>query len=209
MLLMILFFKRSMSCGVLIPDRFACSYNAKIPRFNSRFFFAGFFLFAISRIRNDTSFNKGFMVIKIHKSKNDQLCEGNKVVISEFSSPACPVILLKRWLSKFQISATSTELIFKPISRGKGSCKLVLSDKPITYSTIREVLQQDLKYIGDDPSKFGLHSLRAGAATAAANNAVNDRVFQCHGSWKSAQGKDTYVNDDIRHRLAASKFLGL
>lgn len=149
------------------------------------------------------------MVIKIHKSKNDQLCEGNKVIISEFSSPACPVILLKRWLSKFQISATSTELIFKPISRGNGSCKLVPSDKPITYSTIREVLQQDLKYIGDDPSKFGLHSLRAGGATAAANNTVNDRVFQCHGSGKSAQGKDTYVNDDIRHRLAASKFLGL
>ena len=35
------------------------------------------------------------MVIQVQKRKNDQLCKGNEAVISELSSPACPVILLK------------------------------------------------------------------------------------------------------------------
>ena len=32
---------------------------------------------------------------------------------------------------------------------------------------------------------FGLQSLRAGSATAAANNGVPDRLFKRHGYWKS------------------------
>lgn len=121
------------------------------------------------------------MVIKVHKSKSDQLRKGNEVIFSELCSPACPVNLLKRYLAKFLISPESAELIFKPISRGKDSCKLVSSDKPIAYSTIREAFRQDLTCIGVDPSRFGLHSLMAGGATMAANSGVNDRVFQRHG----------------------------
>jgi len=56
--------------------------------------FSGFFRFDdISRVRrSDISFNEGFMVIQVHKSKNDQLRRGNEVVISELSRPACPLI---------------------------------------------------------------------------------------------------------------------
>ena len=35
------------------------------------------------------------MVIKVLKSKNDQLRRGDEVVISQLCSPACPVELLK------------------------------------------------------------------------------------------------------------------
>ena len=47
--------------------------------------FTGFFRFDdISRVRrSDISFHEGFMVIQVHKSKNDQLRRGNEVVISE------------------------------------------------------------------------------------------------------------------------------
>ena len=67
--------------------------------------FTGFFRFDdISRIRrSDISFHEGFMVIQVQKSKNDQLRKGNEVVISELSSSACPVSLLKRYLDKFRI----------------------------------------------------------------------------------------------------------
>ena len=88
----------------------------------------------VSRIRrNDIFFNEGFMVIKVLKSKNDQLRRGDEVVISELSSCAYPVKLLKRYLYKFRIRPYSRCLIFRPISRGKGSCKLVSTDKPISY----------------------------------------------------------------------------
>ena len=44
---------------------------------------AGFFRFDdIFRIRSDISFIEGFMVIKVFKSKNDQLRRGDEVVIS-------------------------------------------------------------------------------------------------------------------------------
>ncbi|XP_068738599.1 uncharacterized protein [Montipora capricornis] len=173
--------------------------------------FAGFFRFDdVSRIRrNDVFFNEGFVVIKVPKSKNDQLRRGDEVVISELPSGACPVKLLKRYLSKFQIPPDSRDLIFRPISKGKDSCKLIAPDRPISYSTMREAFRRDLKAIGADPSKFGLHSLRSGGATMAANSGVSDRVFQRHGRWKSVQAKDTYVDDDLDQRLSVSKFLGL
>ena len=53
----------------------------------------------MSRIRrSDTSFKEGFMTIMVLKSKNDQLRKGDKVVISQLSSSACPVELFKRYL---------------------------------------------------------------------------------------------------------------
>lgn len=98
----------------------------------------------------------------------------------------------------FKIPSDSKDLILKPISKGKGCCKLVVPDKPFSHSTIRV-----------KPSKLDLHSLQSGGATMAANNGVNDRIFQRHGRWKSVQAKDTYVDDDLEQRLQVSSFLGL
>lgn len=161
--------------------------------------FAGFFRFDnVSRIRrNDIYFNEGFMVIKVPKSKNDQLRRGDEVVISELPSSACPVKLLKEYLTKFQIPPVSRDLIFRSISKGKDSCKLLAPDKPINYSTMRQAFRHDLKTIGADPSKFGLHSLRSGGGTMAANSGVSERVFQRHGRWKSVQAKVIYADDDV------------
>ena len=83
--------------------------------------FAGFFRFDdVSRIRrNDIFFNEGFMVIKVPKSKNDQLRRGDEVIISELPSPECPVKLLKKYLTKFQIPPDSRDLIFSAYFQGK------------------------------------------------------------------------------------------
>ena len=85
---------------------------------------------------------------------------------------------------------------------------MITPDKPISYSTMRQAFRRDLKTIGADPSKFGLHSLRSGGATMAVNSGVSDRVFQRHGRWKSTKAKDIYVDDDLDQRLSVSKFLG-
>ena len=149
-------------------------------------FFAGFFWFDnVYRVRSDISFKEGFMVIKHLKSKSEKLRKGDEVVISQLSSSACPVELLKRYLAMFKIPPHSKDFIFKPISKGKGSCELVAPDKPISCSTIRGNFRRDLHSLGVEPFKFGLLSLRFGGATIVANNRVNDRVFQrpCH--WKS------------------------
>ena len=40
---------------------------------------------------------------------------------------------------------------------------------------------------------YGLHSLRAGGASAAANAGVPDRMFKRHGRWRSENAKDGYI----------------
>ena len=74
--------------------------------------FAGFFRFDdVSRIRrSDISFKEGFMVIKVLKSKNDQLRRSDEVVVSQLSSPACAVELLKKYLAMFKIPPGSNDL---------------------------------------------------------------------------------------------------
>ena len=63
--------------------------------------------------------------------------------------------------------------------------------------------------MGWDPKLYGMHSLRAGGATAAANAGVPDRLFKRHGRWKSESAKDGYVKDSLESRLTVSKSLGV
>ena len=132
-----------------------------------------------------------------------------KLLFQSFlASCACPVKLLKSYLTKLQIPPDSRDL--RSIFTGYCSGKLVALDKSISYGTIRGAFKRDLKSVGVDSSKFGLHySLRPGGATMAASNGVSDRLFQRHVRWKSVQAKDTYVDDDLSQRLEVSKFLGL
>ena len=64
-------------------------------------------------------------------------------------------------------------------------------DKPLSYTTVRGCVLELLANVGLDPKKFGLHSLRSGGASAAANLGVNDRLFKKHGRWKSDKVKDS------------------
>ena len=79
----------------------------------------------------------------------------------------------------------------------------------ISYTCLREQFKKKLKELGYNPDEFGLHSLRAGGATAAANAGVPDRNFKRHGRWKSENAKDGYVEDSLESRLGVSKKLGL
>ena len=66
-----------------------------------------------------------------------------------------------------------------------------------------------LKGVVTDVSVFGVHSLRSGGATAAANAGVSDRHFERHGRWKSETAKDGYVKDSLSSRLQVSRNIGL
>ena len=79
----------------------------------------------------------------------------------------------------------------------------------LSYSRLRELLLDKIAKLGFDPALFGMHSLRAGGATAAANCGVQDRLFKRHGRWKSESAKDGYVKDSLKRRLEVSKSLGI
>ena len=64
--------------------------------------------------------------------------------------------------------------------------------------------------LGHNTQDFGLHSFRAGGATAAVNTPnLPDRLFKHHGRWKSKSAKDGYIKDSEEQRLLVSKKIGL
>jgi len=98
--------------------------------------------------------------------------------------------------------------IFRAISNGKVQT-LRKDNKHISYTTARENFLKIMKQIDVDPKKFGLHSLRSGGASAAANNGIPDRLFKRHGRWKSEKAKDGYVEDSLESLLSVSQKLGI
>jgi hypothetical protein len=79
----------------------------------------------------------------------------------------------------------------------------------LSYTRARELVLTAFESIGLDKKKFGLHSLRAGGASAAANAHVSDRLFKRHGRWKSEKAKDGYIKDNVASLLSVSKSLGI
>ena len=104
----------------------------------------------------------------------------------------------------------SEEFIFRAITVTKQNPNGTLrKGNSLSYTRTREILLSELEAIGLDKTKFGLHSLRSGGATAAANGGIVDRLFKRHGRWKSESAKDGYVQDDLNSLLSVSKALGL
>lgn len=173
--------------------------------------FAGFLRFAelVAIKRSDIVFSGSFMTIYIPSSKTDVVGAGTSVVIAKTGTVLCPVAMLTRYLNCAGISCSSTNYIFRQISFCKRSNSFFLRNSgPLSYTRAREILLEKLKLLGLDSKKFGLHSLRSGGATAAANAGVADRVFKKHGRWKSETAKDGYVHENLDERMSVTQNLG-
>lgn len=57
----------------------------------------------------------------------------------------------------------------------------------MSYSRTREIVLQTFVELGYPKKLFGLHSLRAGGASAATNASISDRHYKRHGRWKTDQ----------------------
>ena len=107
-------------------------------------------------------------------------------------------------------SADSEEFIFRPLVflRGSGAYKL-RGSVPLSYTRAREIVLSAFDSIDLPKQDYGLHSLRAGGASAAANARVPDRLFKRHGRWKSDKAKDGYIKDNVHSLLSVSLSLGI
>ena len=113
---------------------------------------------------------------------------------------------LKDYLRLVNIDISSSQYIFRAISKGKKS-RLRRKNKSISYTTIRQNLSNVIKAVGLNWKDYGLHSLRAGGASLAANKGIPDRLFKRHGRWKSDRATDGYVEDNLKMLLSLSKNL--
>ena len=156
----------------------------------------------------DITFNTESMVVRIVSSKTDQYREGSSLVIARTGEPTCPVGMMEKYFRMGELGKTPKECVFRGITVTKEGERLRKAGG-LSYTRLRELLLSKISQLGFDPKLFGLHSLRAGGATAAANAGVPDRLFKRHGRWKSESAKDGYIKDSMEKRLKVSQQLGI
>ncbi|XP_069139234.1 uncharacterized protein [Argopecten irradians] len=160
--------------------------------------------------RSDVQIRTSHMEIFVKQSKTDVYRDGAWIIVSRTGSRLCPVCNFELYLKLAGISVDSEEFVFRNLTKiASGRYSLRNVDKPMTYSTFREVFIEAFTTIVQDINQFGLHRLRAGGASAAANSGVPDRMFKRHGRWKYETAKYGYIKDDFRERLNVSMHLNL
>ena len=119
-------------------------------------------------------------------------------------------MLTLRYFAVASFSEDSEDFIFRPLTfcSKDGSYKFRGSDA-LSYSRAREIGLSAFEAVGLPKRDYGLHSLRAGGASAAANAHITDRLFKRHGRWKSDKAKDGYIKDNIASLLSVSLSLGI
>ncbi|XP_033744161.1 uncharacterized protein LOC117330050 [Pecten maximus] len=157
----------------------------------------------------DIEFSESHMTISIRQSKTDIYRDGDHVVKARTYTKLCPVSNLERYIDIAELILGSDRYVFRSITKTSNGFILRDENKPLSYTRMRELFIQVFSPFVSDISKYGLHSLRSGGATSAANLTVADRIFKRHGRWKSENAKDCYVKDSLEERLLVSRNLGI
>ena len=146
--------------------------------------------------------------ILVEKSKTDPLREGNIVYISATGKLTCPIFWLEKYIKETKLK--DEDYLFCHLIKTKKGHN-VHGHLKISYSTMRKTFKDTLgKVVGEEDIKmYGLHSLRSGGASAAANNDVSDRLISKHGRWSSSTSRDVYIKDSKNKRLKVSNSLGI
>jgi integrase len=173
--------------------------------------FSGLLRFAeVSSVRTEHIIVKqSHLELVLPKAKNDQFRQGQTVYIAKLDSVTCPVNMLLSYLSKASIDLSIPGYVFKNVRYAKGSLVVKDLDVAMKYSRVSEIVQSMYQKIGLSKKLFKLHSLRAGGATAAANNHVSDRQLQRHGRWRSGEVKNRYITESISDLLSVTHTLGM
>ena len=156
----------------------------------------------------DIVFKPDVMVVNLPKSKTDQLREGASVLVARTGAHTCPVAMMERYFSMASLDHSSVDYVFRGTVSTKSGERLRKSGK-LSYTRVRELMLSKLSSLGFDARQFGMHSFRAGGATAAANAGVPDRLFKRHGRWRSEAAKDGYVKNSVPSQLSVSQSLKL
>lgn len=150
----------------------------------------------------DVDFRAEGLVITIRRSKTDQEGEGQQVAIPYGRRvDTCPVQALRAWLDAAGITEGP---IFRSVNRHGQVQPGRLSDQ-----TVRLVVKKAAEAAGLDATKYSGHSLRAGLATSAAANGVEERDIQKQTRHKSVTVLRRYIRDGELFRDNAAGRIGL
>ena len=93
--------------------------------------------------------------------------------------------MLERYVRAANLDLSSSLPFFRSLHFHKVTPSYSLRSTGMIYTRTREIVLQAFARLGYPIHLFGLHSLRAGGASAAANAGVRDRLFKRHGRGKS------------------------
>ena len=141
------------------------------------------------------------------KAKASSTTERYSRVFQKSDSVSCPFHLLNRYVSAANLDLSSSLPFFRSLHFHKVTSSYSLRSTGMSYTRIREIVLQAFAGLGYPKHLFGLHSLRAGGASAAANAGVSDRLFKRHGRWRTDRAKDGYIKDSLESLLSVSKSL--
>ena len=156
--------------------------------------------------RSDLKFFTTHAMIFIEKSKTDVYRSGHWLCLARLKSGFCPVQTLELYCKRINEGSNSHNFIFRALTSKQTLRK---SNKTISYSTILKEFKAIIDVLGFDKELYGLHSLRSGGVSSAANFGVKDRLLMKHGRWKSQNVKNRYISESMNSLLLVSRNLGL
>ncbi|XP_071105314.1 integrase/recombinase xerD homolog [Haliotis cracherodii] len=175
--------------------------------------FAGFMRSAklLNIKHGDLLFFDTHMTVFIERSKTDVYRDGDWLIIGRTGKKMCPVKCMECFLEKSGLKeeTNSETYLFRNLAKTSDGYIFRAENKPMSYTRLRELFIEAFKPYVPDIKCYGLHSLRSGGATLAANRGIPDRMFKRHGRWRSESAKDGYVKDSIENRLKVSLSMGL
>ena len=133
--------------------------------------------------------------------KNDQFRNGSWVFITRSDISPCPVSVVEKFI-KMGRHESNSRLFRRILKTGK---RMQLRKEPMSYSRANELIKRELQKERRDPGSYGIHSLRAVGASAAAAQGIPGRPFQRHGGWRSEKSKNNYIQETLESLLKVTK----
>lgn len=152
---------------------------------------------------NGLTWRDSHLEIVLDSRKNDQFREGSLVVVTELpQSYACPVQLAQILVFHAGLAGTSRPL-FSAVTVRDGVS--TYGDTPASYQYLRKGVLDAFAAVGLSSLQFGLHSLRSGGATLAANQGISERLWMEHGGWRSQRSAFGYVKTSVEAKACVTK----
>jgi len=150
----------------------------------------------------DLDFTDEGLKLTLRRRKTDQEGAGTVIgVLPGQHHQTCPISAIASWLERAKITAGP---VFRPVTKGGKVGTSRLSDKAVSRA-----VKSAMAAIGADPADYGGHSLRAGLATSAAQNGVEERHIMRQTGHKSVQMVRRYIRDGELFRDNVSGQVGL
>ena len=141
---------------------------------------------------DDIRFDETSMIIRVQKSKTDQIGQGQYVKINMTEENNCPVEVTRLYLRKLNYG-TENGFLQPQIRTHRDGSQSGVWFKRLNYSTALEELKAFMALIGRDPTMFGEPSGRRGGATAASEAGVSWLDLKRQGPWTSNSAPQKYI----------------